>query len=335
MAEHHHRHVLSYPYLGFQPGGSGFAAAVLSTCFHLGEGTRHEDLHFLSGTAVGLLNSDKATPKTVVIPDLHRVAQALRAPFDHVDMPASMLAVFAAGEGREGVPVEQAARTFHERLVRRIASWRSAWLDQAWFGALTGAMMDVAAVAGESAKGNALPVVAAALLVGRKVVVASAPGARACLMAGAAPDGCSSVSPLEMDGSVCCFQQLPNRSPGIADTLCIPIALLAGFSRLEDGATCSAVSRHLDPSGLPSSLQVKAIAPEIRDDLSPAAEVFVSEETAGSCCGVAPCGAEGPKRAYLSRSWCLIWSPPQAGAAEPLAAAAARLGFAEPEAGWK
>ena len=217
----------------------------------LGEGVRHGDLQLISGTAVGIANSEaKDAPKTVVIPDLHRVAQALKAPFDHVDMPASMIAVFASpADGVPGVPVDQAARTFHEKLVRRIASWRSAWLDQAWFGALTGAMMDVAGERG------VLPVVAAALLIGRKVVATSAPGARVCLMAGAASDACTAVAPMEMDGFVCCFQQLPPQSPDVADTadtLCIPVALLAGLSplsTLDDGVTCTAVSRHLDRQG--------------------------------------------------------------------------------------
>ncbi|CAE7240573.1 Khsrp [Symbiodinium natans] len=215
------------------------------------EGVRHGDLQLISGTAVGIANSEaKDAPKTVVIPDLHRVAQALKAPFDHVDMPASMIAVFASpADGVPGVPVDQAARTFHEKLVRRIASWRSAWLDQAWFGALTGAMMDVAGERG------VLPVVAAALLIGRKVVATSAPGARVCLMAGAASDACTAVAPMEMDGFVCCFQQLPPQSPDVADTadtLCIPVALLAGLSplsTLDDGVTCTAVSRHLDRQG--------------------------------------------------------------------------------------
>ena len=204
---------------------------------------RHEDLELISGTAVAIASSDnKSAPKTVVIPDLHRVAQALKAPFDHVDAPASMIGVFGCSAGDGGVPVDQAARTFHERLVRRIASWRSAWFDQAWFGALTGAMMDVA---GEN---GVLPLAAVALLVGRKVIAASAPGARACLMAGATSDACTAVAPMEVNGSVCCFQQLPAGSPGV-----IPIALLAGFSTLDDSVTCASVSRHLDLHASPIS----------------------------------------------------------------------------------
>ncbi|CAE7187500.1 Khsrp [Symbiodinium sp. KB8] len=212
------------------------------------EGVRHDDLELISGTAVAIASSDnKSAPKTVVIPDLHRVAQALKAPFDHVDAPASMIGVFgcSAGDG-PGAPVDQAARTFHERLVRRIASWRSTWFDQAWFGALTGAMMDVV---GEN---GALPLAAVALLVGRKVIAASAPGARACLMAGATSDACTAVVPMEVNGFVCCFQQLPARSPGVAD-LCIPIALVAGVPTLDDNVTCASVSRHLDLHASPSS----------------------------------------------------------------------------------
>ncbi|CAE8632907.1 unnamed protein product, partial [Polarella glacialis] len=116
------------------------------------QGEVHQDLTFIAAASTGPVSAasdaeeaKRPAPKTVVIPDLHRVAQALKLPFDHVDRPCAMVAVFGAPPvGVEGPPVEIVARSFHEKLLRRMSSWRSMWLDQAWFGALTGAMFDVA-----------------------------------------------------------------------------------------------------------------------------------------------------------------------------------------------
>eukprot|EP00439_Symbiodinium_sp_Y106_P024253 s3676_g2.t4 len=64
----------------------------------------------------------KPVPKTVVIPDLHRVASALKTELSHVDRPAAMLGVFGGGE--------MTARAFPERLVKRLGASRSCWSEE-------------------------------------------------------------------------------------------------------------------------------------------------------------------------------------------------------------
>lgn len=61
-------------------------------------------------------------PKTVVIPDLHRVASALKTELSHVDRPAAMLGVFGGGE--------MTARAFPEKLVKRLGASRSCWSEE-------------------------------------------------------------------------------------------------------------------------------------------------------------------------------------------------------------
>ncbi|CAK9065085.1 unnamed protein product [Durusdinium trenchii] len=200
------------------------------------EGINHQDVQVFSGTAV--IGSDQGpAPKTAIIPDLHRVALALKMPFDHVDHPSGMVAAFGS---TEAVPVDHAARGFHEKLLRRISSWRSAWLDQAWFGALTGAILDL--VSGSTS--GSLPVMGAALLLGRKVIAVSAPGAHVCLMLGS--EGCEAVTPMEAQGSLCCFASLPPKGDKNSSVYVAVIADGKGqLEPIEDSKICSAVGPSL------------------------------------------------------------------------------------------
>ncbi|CAK9065441.1 unnamed protein product [Durusdinium trenchii] len=200
------------------------------------EGINHQDVQVFSGTAV--IGSDQGpAPKTAIIPDLHRVALALKMPFDHVDHPSGMVAAFGS---TEAVPVDHAVRGFHEKLLRRISSWRSAWLDQAWFGALTGAILDL--VSGSTS--GSLPVMGAALLLGRKVIAVSAPGAHVCLMLGS--EGCEAVTPMEAQGSLCCFASLPPKGDKNSSVYVAVIADGKGqLEPIEDSKICSAVGPSL------------------------------------------------------------------------------------------
>lgn len=206
-------------------------------------GEAHDDISFIHGActspASDAAEAKQPAAKTVIIPDLHKVAQALKLPFDHVDRPCSMVAVFGSPAAGEGVPVDLVARSLHEKLVRRIASWRSAWLDQAWFGALTGAFYDVA-----TGFNGVQPVTAIALIVGRRVFASSAPGARICLTAGSSVETCLPVTPMEMQGAACCFQFLPAATPEVEKTLCVQMALIVGGGSavLEDTRAVSTIS---------------------------------------------------------------------------------------------
>lgn len=73
-------------------------------------------------------------PKTVVIPDLHRVASALKTDLSHIDKPAAMMGVFQG---------ETAARGFHEKLVKHLGQNRSRWLDHQLLAGLEAALSDV------------------------------------------------------------------------------------------------------------------------------------------------------------------------------------------------
>ncbi|CAJ1418914.1 unnamed protein product [Effrenium voratum] len=186
------------------------------------EGLQIPEAHFVSGTA-----ALAETCKTVVIPDLHRVAAALKVPFDHVDKPAAMVAVFAPGAASasaEMVAPSALARAFHEKLVRRIGSWRSGWLDVAWCGAVTGAMMDL--------PGGGRRPMAAVLQLGRRVVAASFDAAMAILESGEA------VQQMDLQGYKCCFQVLPKDSQ---DSVLVT-GLVAGAD-LEQHALSTALSR--------------------------------------------------------------------------------------------
>ncbi|CAE8713543.1 unnamed protein product [Polarella glacialis] len=139
-----------------------------------------------------------------------------------------MVAVFGAPPvGVEGPPVEIVARSFHEKLLRRMSSWRSMWLDQAWFGALTGAMFDVA-----QGFNGVQPIVAVMLLVGRRVIAGSSPGARICLMSGPSIDRCCPVAKMEMEGAACCFHTLPAAAP--EELSVVTIALTVGDTNVDD-----------------------------------------------------------------------------------------------------
>lgn len=138
-------------------------------------------------------------PKHVVIPDLHRVAHALKTDLSHLDKPAAMLAVYGEGLGPGGVTVEVAARMVHEKLIRRLAAWKSEWSEEALRGALIGTLQDLLAPAVGSSASPAvtLPAIAVALVIGDRAVVAASPGACFCSRATseAAGGGGPSASP--------------------------------------------------------------------------------------------------------------------------------------------
>lgn len=118
--------------------------------------------------------SQKSVPKQVQIPDLHKAADALRIDLGHLDKPASLVAIFAAGESGS-IPPEVAARGFHEKLLKRLAADRGEWSDQALSAALAGAFSDLVLAAGSSAL---RPAAAVMLAVGRRIAAAAATGAR-------------------------------------------------------------------------------------------------------------------------------------------------------------
>mmetsp|Transcript_106810 Transcript_106810/g.300247 ORF Transcript_106810/g.300247 Transcript_106810/m.300247 type:complete len:507 (-) Transcript_106810:101-1621(-) len=148
-----------------------------------------------AATRLGASASKQPAPKHVVIPDLHRVAQALRVDVDHLDRPAAMLGVFGIPPDG-GVSVDASARGIHEKLVRRLAVFRGEWSNDDMLGAVVGAFSDVALAHRGSCNSQRTashpqdqqgqsPMAAVALVVGRRVITAAAPGTRVGLLAAA------------------------------------------------------------------------------------------------------------------------------------------------------
>lgn len=79
----------------------------------------------------------------VVIMDLHKAAEAFKLDLSHLDKPAAMLAVYSQVAG--GVPSEVAARSLHERVLKRLSAHRSVWSDESLQAVLIDAFAHVAA----------------------------------------------------------------------------------------------------------------------------------------------------------------------------------------------
>lgn len=118
-------------------------------------------------------------PRHVFISDLHRVAEIMKTELAHFDKPSAMLAVFETGNNAGGVAVDVAARVFHERLIKRLAAFRSDWPNEALCAAAAGALEDLGAPA-TLTPGAAIPpppAVAVALVLGHRLVTAATSGA--------------------------------------------------------------------------------------------------------------------------------------------------------------
>jgi len=147
-----------------------FVGGAASSLNPVGRGIGH--------AAASELNAEKRhLPKHVVIPDLHRVAQALKTDFSHFDKPAAMVALFGCSEkDNTRVPADVAARVYHERLVKRLGGFRGTWSDEALGSAVIASLDEVAA-----ADGRRRPVASITLVVGSTVVAAAVAGGRFCL----------------------------------------------------------------------------------------------------------------------------------------------------------
>lgn len=181
--------------------------------------------------------SKQPAPKHVVIPDLHRAGQALKVTLDHLDRPSAMLGVFGLPAGTEGVPVEIAARGFHEKLIRRLAANRSEWPDEALFGAITGALFDLAA--GYS---GVQPVAAIALVVGRRVAAVSTAGTSLCLVTGSSVNSAVPSICVVAGGATTGFEELEAGGDSASQ---ISIILSAGETQLDEGEMMLATTPHL------------------------------------------------------------------------------------------
>lgn len=219
---------------------------VFNQLMPLQEGKNYTDMSFMGAavTSLGTSSSSAAgskpqAPKHVVIPDLHRVAQALKLPLGHIDYPAAMLAVFgSAPPNTPGVPVDVAARSMHEKLLRRMASVRMHWTEDGFLTALNGAMFDIA-----SDHGGATPVAAVAIVAGRTVIALCSQGAHVCLLTGRNAESCEPAVNTAMGGATSCVRRLPLGSEvGI-----IGVVLTVGDSGIDDKALAAAALPQLFP----------------------------------------------------------------------------------------
>eukprot|EP00929_Paragymnodinium_shiwhaense_P006384 TRINITY_DN10970_c0_g1_i2.p1 TRINITY_DN10970_c0_g1~~TRINITY_DN10970_c0_g1_i2.p1 ORF type:complete len:572 (+),score=159.38 TRINITY_DN10970_c0_g1_i2:78-1718(+) len=195
-----------------------------------------------SASSKAAASSGKATaPRQVMVPDLHRTAQALKADLSHLDRPSALLAVFGAASGAAAAATEAAAPALHQKLISRLAAFRGDWSDDALCAAASGALDEIA---GEH--GAALPLSALALAVGCRVVLAAgASGAAAHFVAGEKRVSLHAPDPGPDDGqqrssAVAACQTL---TPASAEALCV--AVTAGCASLESAAVAEAARPQL------------------------------------------------------------------------------------------
>jgi len=136
------------------------------------------------------------------------------------------------------VPVDIAARGFHEKLIKRLAASRCAWPDEALFGAITGALFDIGA-----GYGGVQPVAAVALVAGRRIASVSAPGTSLCLMRGANENSAVPSASVVAAGATTGFEELGAQGDPEASTVCV--ALAAGETELDEGEVMLATTPHL------------------------------------------------------------------------------------------
>ncbi|CAE8692921.1 unnamed protein product [Polarella glacialis] len=180
-----------------------------------------------------------AKPKIVVIPDLHRVASALKADLGHIDRPFAMLGVFGGGDCAEKADV--AARGFHEKLVRRLEQSRSRWSDAALSAAVRGALDDVTLGQAETVPA------AVTVLTGLRVAALASPGSSFRLTLRPAQASSSTLAPPALS-TFSSSSSSPGPSQGVAaeklaitsscltlgETQSLFVALTAGETKMVD-----------------------------------------------------------------------------------------------------
>lgn len=195
-----------------------------------------------------------ATPaKNVVIKDLHRVAESLKADIKHLDRPAAMLGVFGSAGANQA---EVVAKGYYEKLVRRLEVFRSEWSHPQIRDAMTGAFEDVTA-----GLPKAQPA-AVALVVGRRVVAMASPGASywiagqqtkggtlRCVESSVSPASGSAAAPKEdaegkaVEPHSCCFELAGADSSDV-----FGIILCAGTTQASQDAVQTAAVHNLQSS---------------------------------------------------------------------------------------
>lgn len=169
----------------------------------------------------------RPAPKHVLVPDMHRAAESLRIDLAHLDRPSSLLAVFAP----LGLATpEAAARSLHERLLRRLGAFRGEWTDEALCAALSGAITEVS-----RPSAGAQIAVAAGLAVGNRFAAAATSSARFLLVRGQEAVG---AAPHE-DAVAACLE-LQEAGQEVAEQL--NVVLLAGQLSAADAVAEAAAS---------------------------------------------------------------------------------------------
>lgn len=238
------------------------------TCtFVGGASARFGSIAAIAAAARGVASGRDQAPKTVVITDLHRVAQALKMDLGHLDKPSALVAVFGASAGG-GVPIDVAARVFHERLIKRLAAFRGVWSDDDLRMAAANTLEDLGA--GSSGSHATPPAVAAVLTVGLRCVSAVTSGAcYFCLSK--VPDSSSGEGGHATNeirsSAMWCLESGASAMP-------FAVALMTGQTKIQPDDIMSAASKYLS-TGRPraASVAILRLAAQ-RGMLSPAAAAF-------------------------------------------------------------
>mmetsp|Transcript_62473 Transcript_62473/g.116071 ORF Transcript_62473/g.116071 Transcript_62473/m.116071 type:complete len:528 (-) Transcript_62473:56-1639(-) len=164
----------------------------------------------------------------LMILDLHKAAEVFKLESLHLPRPAAMLAVYHACEG--GLPPETAAKTLHEKLLRKLAAHRSKWSTEALQAVLVESMQAVA----EEHKCPSGVGAAVALILGLQLVVAASQGS-ACIVADPLPDNIRDVR------AVCASAPGPEVCTAVVEldvrsAACIMLQTGAGLSEGTEGS---------------------------------------------------------------------------------------------------
>jgi len=135
----------------------------------------------------------------VTIGDLHRAAASMKLDLSHHDSPAAMYAIYDSAVGGSSV-AEAAAKGFHVRLLPRMASYRGAWSEER----LKAVVSESIETLSQEISADAGITMALALLVGRRLVLASSRGGLCMLFGPAGIDAGFDCGDVEVtcDGSV-------------------------------------------------------------------------------------------------------------------------------------
>lgn len=150
----------------------------------------------VKGDSSACVGKNKATSKHLSIGDLHRAAASMKLDMAHHDSPAAMFAVYDSSTSGSAA-AEAAAKSFHVKLLPRLAAFRGIWQNERLEQVLGSSLEEVLREA--SSEGGAGVGAAVALVLGGRIVLAATGGA-ACMLFGQAGSDSGDMENLDVVG---------------------------------------------------------------------------------------------------------------------------------------